>query len=81
MAFSIRDYRTIKVVQATHHQSDIGDGKSRAIQYSCMSLIEVSWTLFRSPCQWSKLDLDGILGREDQLVQRMVSYSIADMFS
>ena len=32
-----------------------------------MSLIAVSWTLFKSPGLWNKFDLDCILGKGDQL--------------
>ena len=60
------DYTIIKVVQATHHQGDVRYGISTDIQCSCMSLISVSWTLFRCPGQWDKLDLDGILGKREQ---------------
>ena len=60
MALSIRDYTIIKVVQATHHQCDVRYGGTRGIQCSCMSLMPLSWTLFRSPGRCDKLDLDGI---------------------
>ena len=61
MALSVRDYTIIKVVQATHHQGDVRYGASRGIQCLCMSLISVSWTLFKSPGLWDKFDLDSIL--------------------
>ena len=32
-----------------------------------MSLIAVSWILFKSPGLWNKFDLDCILGKGDQL--------------
>ena len=32
-----------------------------------MSLISVSWTLFKSPGLWNKFDLDCILGKGNQL--------------
>ena len=32
-----------------HHQGDVRYGASRGILCSCMSLISVSWTLFKSP--------------------------------
>ena len=32
-----------------------------------MSLMSVSWTLFRSPGMWDKSDLYSILGKGDQL--------------
>ena len=67
MSLSIRDYTIIKAVQASHHQVDVRCGASRGIQYSCMSLISVSQTLFQYPGLWNKVDLDCILGKGDQL--------------
>ena len=67
MELSIRVYTIIKVVLAIHHQVDVGYGTSRGIQCSCMSLIPLSWTLFKSPGLWGKFDLDCILGKGDQL--------------
>ena len=49
MSLSIRHYTLIKVIEATHHQGDVRYGASRGIQCSYMSLISVSWTLFKSP--------------------------------
>ena len=65
------DYTIIKVVQATHHQGDVRYGISTDIQCSCMSLISVSWTLFRCPGQWDKLELDGMLGKRDQFFKSL----------
>ena len=64
---SIRGYTIIKVVQASHHQGDVRYGAFRGIQCLCMSLISVSWTLFKSPGLWDKFDLDCILGKGGQL--------------
>ena len=47
MALSIRDYTIIKVVQATHHQGDVMYGISRGIECLCMSLLSVTWTMFK----------------------------------
>ena len=58
MSLSIRDY----TVQASHHQGDVSYSASRAIEYSCMSLISVSRTLFKYPGLWNKADLDCIFG-------------------
>ena len=63
----MRDYTIIKVVQATHHQGDVRYGTSRGIQCSCLSLISLTWTLFKTPALWDKFDLDCILGKGDQL--------------
>ena len=38
----------MKVVQATQNQGDIKYRMSRGIQCSCMSLMSVCWTLFKS---------------------------------
>ena len=67
MTLSIKDYTTVTVVQATHHQVNVWCSASRGIQCSCMSLIFVSWTLLKSPGLWDKFDLDHILGKGDQL--------------
>ena len=69
MSVSIRDYTLVKVVQTSHYKRDVRYGASRVIQCSCMSLISVSWTLFRSPGLWNKFDLDFILGKGDQLLK------------
>ena len=65
MVLTIRDYTIIKVVQATHHQGDVRYDSSRGIQCSCMSLMSITWTLFRSPGLWDKFD--SILGKGDHL--------------
>ena len=67
MALSIRDYTIIKVVQATHHQDDVRYSISRGIQCSYMSLMSVTWTMFKSPGIWDKFDLDCILSEGNQL--------------
>ena len=56
----------IKVVQATHHQGDVRYCTSRGNQCLCISLVSVSWTLFRSPGLWDKFDLDCILCKGNQ---------------
>ena len=48
MALSNFDIRIIKVVQATHHQAEIRDRMPMGIQCSCMPLMSVFWTLFKS---------------------------------
>ena len=70
----MRDYTIIKVVQATHHQGDVKYGISTGrygistgIQCSCMSLVSLRWTLFKSSALCDKFDLDWILGKGDQL--------------
>ena len=65
MALRIRDYTILKVVQATHHQGDVRYCTFRGIQCSCISLMSITWVLFRSLDLWDKFDLDSILGKED----------------
>ena len=60
------NHTIIKVVQATHHQGDVRYDVSRGIQCFYMSVISVSWTLFKSPGLWDKFDFDSILGKVDQ---------------
>ena len=54
----------MKVVQATHRQGDISNGMLRGMQCSCMSLMSVCWTLFKSVSIWDSFDLDCILQKE-----------------
>ena len=69
MALSIRDYSIIKAVKAAQHPGDVRYGTSRGMQCSCMSLMSVTWTLFRSPAIWDKFDLDSILRKWDHLFE------------
>ena len=55
MALSLRDYIIIKAVQSTLHQGNVTYGRTKGIQYSCMSLTSVSLTLFKSPGRWDKV--------------------------
>ena len=48
---------------------DIRYGTSTGIQCPCMSLISVSWALFKSPGLWDKFNLDSILGKGEQLLE------------
>ena len=63
----MRVYSIINVVQATHHQNDVRYGTSSGIQCPCISLMSVTWTLFRYPGIWDKFDLDCILVKRDKL--------------
>ena len=67
MALRFRDYTIIKLVQETQYRGDVRYGASLGIQCSCMSLVSVIWTLFKSPGLWDKYDLDSILDKGDQL--------------
>ena len=62
-----KGYTIIKVVQATHHQGEARIGTSSGINCSFMSLISVTWTLFRSPGMRDTFDLDCVFGKVDQL--------------
>ena len=57
----MKDCTIIKVVQATHHKSDVRYGTSSRIQNSCMCLMSLIWTLFGCPGVWDKFNLDCIL--------------------
>ena len=46
---------------ATHHQGFVRYRMSRGIQCSCMSLMLVCWTLFKSAGIWGSFGLDYIL--------------------
>ena len=74
MSLSIRDYTIIKVVQASHYQGDVKYGASRGIQCSCILLISVCWTLFKSADLWNNFDLDCVLGKGNQLFKYIVKF-------
>ena len=61
----MRHFTVFRVVQTTHHQSEVRFGASRGIQCSRMSLVSVGWTLFKYPGLWDKCNLDYILGKGD----------------
>ena len=63
MAWSNFDFdtRIMNVIQTTHHPGDIRYGMPRDIECSCMSLISVCWTLFKSASIWDSFNVDCIL--------------------
>ena len=63
MTLSTKGYTVIKVIQVTLHQRDIRYVVPRDIQCSCISLISLSWTPFKSPSLCIKFDLNSILGK------------------
>ena len=69
----------MKVVQATHHQGDIRYGMLRGIQCSCMSLMSVCWTLFKSVSIWDSFDLDCILQKGFFLFKSLNKYRYLSM--
>ena len=69
----------MKVLQATHHEGDVRYGMSRGIQCSCMSLMSVFWTLFKSASIWDSFDLDCILQKGDFLFKSLNSYRYIGM--
>ena len=74
MALGNFDTRILKIIQATHHQGDIKYGMLRGIQCSCMSLMSVCWTLFKSESISDSFDLDYILQKEDLLFKSLNKY-------
>ena len=64
----------MKVVQVTHHQGDIRYGMTMGMQCSCMSLMSVFWTLFKSVSIWDSFDLDCILQKWDFLFKSLNKY-------
>ena len=63
------DILIINVAQATHHEGDTG--MSRDIQCSCMSIMSVCWTLFKSKSIWDSFDLSCILQKGDLLFKSL----------
>ena len=74
MALTNFDTRIMKVVQVSYHQSDLGYGMLRDINCSCMSLMSVCWTLFKSKRIWNSPDLDYILQKRDLLFKYLDYY-------
>ena len=79
MALSNFGTRILRVVQTTHHLGDIRYGMSRGIQCSCMSLMSVYWTLFKSVSIWDSFDLDCILQKGDLLFKSVNNYRYLGM--
>lgn len=81
MALSIRDCTIIKVVQTAHHQGDVRYSTSRGIPCSCIYLMIVAWTSFKSPDLLDKFDLDYRLCEDlrKQLVVEKSSINIENL--
>ena len=58
MALRHFDTRIMKVLQTTHDSGDIRYGISKGMQCSCMSLMSVCWTLFKSARIWQSIIAD-----------------------
>ena len=63
----IANFTIIKIVQASHNQADARYDQSRRIQWSCMSLISISCTLFKLSYFKDLIDLDSILQKGYEL--------------
>ena len=79
MVLSLMDCIIIKVFQGTHHQGDVTYGRNKGIQYSCMSLMSISQTFFRSPGRQDKLDLEDILGKGDRVFKFLDNFRYLGM--
>ena len=64
----------MKVVQVTHHHGDFRYGMSRGVQCSCISLMSVCWTLFKSTGILDFLEFDCILQKGDLLFKSLNNY-------
>ena len=49
----------VNIVQAIHHRGDSRYGASAGIQCACMSLMAVSWNMFKSVARWMVMTLTG----------------------
>ena len=76
MALSIRDYKFIKEVEAIHHQGHVRNDKSRVTLCSCISLMSVTWPLFRFLNLRDKFDLDCIIGKIDWYLKLLANLDI-----
>ena len=79
MELSNFDTRIMKVLQATHHQWDIGYAMSRGIQCSCMSLLSVWWILFKYVNVWDSFDSYCISQKGDLLFKSLNNYKYLGM--
>ena len=79
MALSNFDTRIMKVVQVTNHQGDVRYRMLRGIQCSCMSLMSVCWTLYKSASIWDSFDLDCILRKRDLWFKSLNNYRYIGM--
>ena len=64
----------MKVVQVSHYQGDFRYGMSRGVQCSCISLMSVCWTLFKSTGILDFLEFDCILQKVDLLFKSLNNY-------
>ena len=75
-SFVSRSIHISKFVQGTHHQGDIRYGTSAGIQCLCMSLMAVCWSLTKSVSRWDGIDLDQILGKDDELLKSVNKFKL-----
>ena len=67
---------TYQIIQGTHHQGDIRYGTNTIIQYFCISLIAVSWSLIKSISKWDSNHLDRILGKGGELFKSLNKFKL-----
>lgn len=63
------NFTIIKIIQASYYQADSRYGASQVIQCSCMSIMSISWTLFKLLHFWNLIDLDSISQKGDELLK------------
>ena len=68
-----------KVVTGSHHQGDIRYGNTAGIQCSCMSLMALSWTLFKNVAYWNCSDVDTILKNGDNVYKNLNVFRLLDV--
>ena len=71
----IGNFKIIKVVQTSHHQTDARYDVSRGIQCSCTSLMPIIWTSFKLPHFWELIDLDSISQKGDKIFKSINKFS------
>ena len=77
MALRHFDTRIMKVLQTTHDSGDIRYGISKGMQCSCMSLMSVCWTLFKSARIWQSIIADS---EWLKLNQNVISGNLLNLF-
>ena len=74
--FVSRSIHISKIVQGTHHQGDIHYGTTADIQYLCISLMAVCWSLIKSISRWDSNDIDRTLRKGDVLFKSLNKFKL-----
>ena len=74
--FVSRSIHISKILQGTHHQGDIHYETTAGIQYLCISLMAVCWSLIKSISRWDSNDIDRTLRKGDVLFKSLNKFKL-----